>query len=67
MKIDREEKRSLKKLLVGILVAAMVITMLPVGNIGNIEAKAEEIDIPETGAMVVEAKTVLDGYAKWFI
>ena len=41
MRIDREEKRSLKRLFVGILVVALLVTMLPYGNIGAIVARAE--------------------------
>lgn len=48
MKIDREEKRSLKKLLVGILVAAMVVTMLPVGDNALGVAKAETTKFDQT-------------------
>lgn len=47
MRIDKEEKRSLKKLFVGILVMALLVTMMPFENIGKIVAKAE-------GATVIE-------------
>ena len=44
MKIDKEEKRSFKRLFISILVIAMLVTMTPVGNIGTIVTRAEETD-----------------------
>lgn len=43
MRIDREEKKSLKKLLAGILVMALVLTMMPISGMGAFEAKAESL------------------------
>ena len=53
MKIDREEKRSLKRLLVGILVTALVVTMIPFHGVSKIIAKAEEIVVPTADTALV--------------
>jgi len=42
MRIEREEKRHLKKLFVGILVMALLVTMLPYDGAGRFVAKAED-------------------------
>ena len=60
MRIDREEKRSLKRLLVGILVTALVVTMIPFHGVSKIVAKAEEIVVPTDSAttLIVEAEEI---------
>ena len=57
MENRREEIMGLKRLLVGVVVCALLITMLPFKNMGGIFANAEEILVPTEGVMVVDAKT----------
>lgn len=59
MRIDREEKRSLKRLLIGILVTALLVTMVPFHGAAKIVAKAEEIVVPtdETALVVTLNQT----------
>lgn len=47
MRIEKEEKRSLKKLFVGILVMALLVTMLPFEQMGQIVAKAADETVTE--------------------
>ena len=42
MRIDREEKKSLKKLFICILVMALLVTLVPYGDMGNIVVRAAD-------------------------
>ncbi len=58
MENKREEILGLKRLVVGVIVSTLLITMLPIENFGGIFAKAEEISIPsEEEAMYVPVES----------
>lgn len=56
MENRREEIAGLKRLLVGVIVSALFITMLPFENLGGIFAKAEEKLVPKEEAVIVNAQ-----------